>query len=86
MEREFDLGQDWFNSIYCNLSERQREILQDFSIGKDDEDISKKFQIKDNTVRQHLCQISKEFDLIDYEAKRNNYRPKLMRLCNKYLE
>jgi AAA-like domain/Bacterial regulatory proteins, luxR family len=69
-----------FNTIYEELTSRQRKVLHGFLAGKTDEAIAASLHLEASTVRRHLANICKEFGLSNSEGEHYSYREDLIEL------
>jgi len=63
------MNQAEFHEILDDLTKREEQVLRLFLGGKDDSEIAKEIQIEKVTVRTHLSNICREFNLAGYQLK-----------------
>jgi hypothetical protein len=73
-----------FNTIFEELTPRQRKVLQRFLAGETDERIAAFMHVEAATVRRHLANICKEFGLSNQEGEHYSYRDQLIDLFAQY--
>ncbi|MHC5763700.1 helix-turn-helix transcriptional regulator, partial [Nostoc sp.] len=57
------MNQQWFNTIFHNLTDRRKEVLLKLLANETDKVIAKSLNIVESTVRKHREEICKEFGL-----------------------
>jgi hypothetical protein len=78
------MEQSEFKKTYAGLPPRQKEVLHLFLDGKKDAEIASELLITQATVRKHIENICKAFDLSNLEDAGSIHRPDLMALFFKY--
>jgi hypothetical protein len=73
-----------FTKAFTGLTSRQEEVLLKFLAGKRDAEIATELYINQATVRKHIQDICKAFDLSKLEGSGATHRPDLIALFAKY--
>ena len=69
-----------FNRVFEDLTPRQRKVLQEFLAGCTDEEIARSLYLEPSTVRRHLANICKRFNLSGLDQSRYSHRDELIDL------
>jgi AAA-like domain/Bacterial regulatory proteins, luxR family len=69
-----------FQACFESLTPRQRQVLKPFLLGRADEEIAIALHLEASTVRRHLANICKLFDLKNLTGEHYSYRDELGRL------
>jgi predicted NACHT family NTPase len=80
------MNQQRFTEVFNQLTARRKEVLEKFLAGETDTAIAQSLHIRETTVRKHIEEICRQFDL-DNDKLPGEHRPKrenLLRLFAKY--
>ena len=69
-----------FNAVFEDLTPRQRKVLQEFLAGHTDDAIAQSLYLEPSTVRRHLANICKRFNLSEVTQERYSHRDELIDL------
>ncbi|MBE9118818.1 AAA-like domain-containing protein [Lusitaniella coriacea LEGE 07157] len=73
-----------FTKAFASLTQRQQEVLLKLLAGEKDPEIAEALHITKDTVRKHVENICKNFNLSDREGSGYSHRPELIALFAKY--
>ncbi|NES80931.1 MAG: tetratricopeptide repeat protein [Moorea sp. SIO2B7] len=78
------MTQQQFETALRKLTQRRREVLELFLAGESDQAIAQSLYITESTVRHHIWDISKAFNLKNDDAPHSSQRANLIALFAKY--
>lgn len=78
------MDQAEFTKAYAGLTSRQEEVLLNVLAGKKDAEIALELHITKHTVRKHIENICKEFELSSQDDSGSSHRPDLFALFARY--